>query len=229
MLEGPVYSLESRIQGRSLDGLSLFVADFKRGRTERESYFNIFIERDGERSLKPVVQGLFFVGRGEYIKPWVEYRLDPRVEFAGGEEMDLEEEGLSSGLITILAELIPAGGSMMMIYGAEPHPLNRDTELGLKRGFPPSVTPLGYYLWNSGFRWYKDWYFPEGWMEGGMKLQATRPLDEDVKDKREEKAGAELGEFVSGLRGRELTSLEEEALSRAGDILSSLAPTPEGV
>jgi hypothetical protein len=25
-----------------------------------------------------------------------------------------------------------------------------------------------------GFRVVKDWYFPEGWLEGGMKLQAEK-------------------------------------------------------
>jgi hypothetical protein len=227
MFEGPARKLEEMLQGRRLDGYSLVVTDFKKGRTERETYFNAFLSRDGDLSLVPVIQGLFFVGRGDYIKAWIEFRYAPRVEFPEGVFVDLEELGLSGELFSILSEMIPPGGSMMVIYGAEPHPLSTYTEKGLKRSFPPATTPLGYYLWKNGFRWYKDWYFPEGWMEGAMKLQATRPLDEDIRLQREAKARKELERFVADLRDRQLQAFEEEALSRAEEILSSLTPAPD--
>jgi hypothetical protein len=138
----------------------------------------------------------------------------------------MEEKDLTDTLFSYLGDMIPPGGSMMVIYGAEPHPLSTNTEKGLKRSFPPAATPLGYYLWKNDFRWFKDWYFPEGWMEGGMKLQATHPLDEAVRAEREATAASELEGFVERLRGRDLSPLEEDALERAEDILSSLTLTP---
>ncbi len=222
MIEGPREILLRVIAGRELDGCYLEPRDFKKGRTERESYFNIFLTRGDILSRGPVIQGLFFVGRGHYIKAWIEFRYNPKAEFPDGDVLDLEEKGLSRELFTFLGGLIPAGGSMMVIYGAEPHPLCVDTEKGLKRNFPPAATPIGYYLWSIGLRWFKDWYFSEGWMEGGMKLQATRPLDEDATVKREAKAREELVIFIEGLRGRVLSALEEDALRRAGEIFSSL-------
>ena len=224
MLEGPANKLEEVLQGRQLDGYSVELRDFKKGRTEREAYFNAFLARDGELSLGPVIQGLFFVGRGDYIKAWVEFRYGPKVEFPDGAVVDLEEQGLTAELFSYLSEMIPPGGSMMVIYGAESHPLSAHTEKGLKRSFPPAATPLGYYLWKNGFRWYKDWYFPEGWMEGGMKLQATRPLDEDIRLQREARATEDLERFVEVLQDRQLQPFEEDALSRAEEILSSLTP-----
>ena len=110
----------------------------------------------------------------------------------------------------------------MIIYGAEPYHLHMETERGLKLGFPPQVTPLGYYLWNNGFRWFKDWYFPEGWKEGGMKLQATRPLDEDVRRDRQNKAQEDLDVFIDKLDEHKLSLLEEEALQRARGVLATL-------
>lgn len=222
MIEGPQEVFSEAIAGRELDGYTLEARDFKRGRTGREAYFNVFLAIGGRSSLSPVVQGLFFVGRGEYINAWIEFRYEPRASFADGTTLDLEERGLTTQLFSLLAGLIPPGGSMMAIYGAEHHPLSSDTEKGLKRSFPPAATPLGYQLWKAGMRWFKDWYFPEGWMEGGMKLQATRPLREEVRFQREAKAREELEGFVSGLKDRDLSSLEREALARAEDILSSL-------
>jgi len=211
---------------KKLDGYTLELRDFKKGRTERETYFNIFLGKEGELSQGPVIQGLFFIGRGDYIKAWLEFRYDPVAVFPDGEAVDMEEKDLTDTLFSYLGDMIPPGGSMMVIYGAEPHPLSTNTEKGLKRSFPPAATPLGYYLWKNDFRWFKDWYFPEGWMEGGMKLQATHPLDEAVRAEREATAASELEGFVERLRGRDLSPLEEDALERAEDILSSLTLTP---
>ncbi|MBN2027328.1 MAG: DUF1122 family protein [Actinobacteria bacterium] len=222
MIDGPEAKLLKTLAGRELDGYSLEPRDFKRGRTDRESYFNLFLVRDGTFSLGPIAQGLFFIGRGDYIKAWIEFRYVPRAEFPDGTAVDLEEEGLTHELFSLLGEMIPAGGSMMVIYGAEPHPLPSDTEKGLKRAFPPAATPLGYYLWSIGLRWFKDWYFPEGWMEGGMKLQATRPLNEDVRAQREAKARGELEAFVEKMKGKPPSPLEEDARRRAEEVLASM-------
>jgi hypothetical protein len=222
MIDGPVEVLTRELTGVELDGYTLEPGDLKGGRTDRETYFNLFLLRDGLLSHGPIVQGLFFAGRGDYIKAWVEFRYDPVAAFADGSVVDLEERKLTARLFSLLGALVPPGGSMMVIYGAEAHAVSADTEKGLKRSFPPPATPLGYYLWKSGLRWFKDWYFSEGWMEGGMKLQATRPLNQEVRVSREAKAGEELEAFVATLRGRGLSPLERDALSRAEDILASL-------
>ena len=222
MIHGPREGLLLTLAGSELDGYTLEPRDFKKGRTERESYFNLFLMRGDVLSLLPIAQGLFFVGRGDYIKAWIEFRYNPRAEFPDGDVVDLEEWGLSRGLFSLMGELIPPGGSMMVIYGAESHPLSVATEKGLKRDFPPAATPIGYYLWSIGLRWFKDWYFPEGWMEGGMKLQATRPLDDGVRAEREAKASEELAVFADKMRGKTLSTLEEDALRKAEEILSSL-------
>ncbi|MFW6113341.1 MAG: DUF1122 family protein [Actinomycetota bacterium] len=224
LLEGPAETLSGIINDKELDGYSLSLGDFKRGRTERESYFNLYLERGGVSSLRPVVQGLFFMGRGDYIRAWIEFRYVPRADFSSGGSVDLEDEGLTPGLISVLGDLVPPGGSMMIIYGAEQHAIHSETEWGLKRGFPPPATPLGCYLWGSGFRWFKDWYFSEGWMEGGMKLQATRPISEAVRRERQDWMREELSKFVAGVEGRELPPLEEAALLRARKVLASIPP-----
>lgn len=226
LMEKPADIIETACARGGVGDFRLEPRDFRKGRTERETYFNLFLSREGTPSMNPVVQGLFFMGRGKYIKPWVEFRYDPRAAFPGGKEVDLDELGLSGEVFALLGSLIPPGGSMMVIYGAEPHPLSAETERGLKRKFPPQATPIGYRLWEAGFRWYKDWYFPEGWLEGAMKLQATRPLDENIRLLRERQAREELEEFVSRTRGQGVPEPEaRRALARAEEILGSLAAT----
>lgn len=215
--------LRKHLEGRSLEDLSLETRDFRRGRTDLEAYFNLYLRRGEIVSRNPVVQGLFFVGRGEYIKPWMEFRYDPQFSLPGGGDFDLEEMGLTGDLFGLLGSMIPPGGSLMVIYGAEPHPLARETERGLKRDFPPMVTPLGRYLWKAGFRWFKDWYFPEGWLEGAMKLQATRPLDEKIRAHRESEARRALEEFLARWEGRGAPDPDAaRALSRAEKFLAGL-------
>ncbi len=228
MIYGPDELLLRALAGAELDSCRLEPRDFKRGRTDRETYFNLFLSRDRGLSSHPIVQGLFFAGRGEHIKAWIEFRYDPVADFAGGGVVDLEAGGLTARLFSLLGALVPPGGSMMVIYGAESHSVSADTEKGLKKSFPPIATPLGYYLWQAGMRWFKDWYFSEGWMEGGMKLQATRPLDEGVRALRESQARDELVRFASVLGGRDLSPLEREALARAEIILASLEGSLEG-
>lgn len=223
MFVTPAEVLAKALNGKKLGDITLEVRDLRKGRTDSETYFNLYASREGLLSRRPVVQGLFFVGRGEYIKPWIEFRYDPLVSFPGGGELDLEVAGLSGELFELLGSLVPPGGSLMVIYGAEPHPLARETENGLKRDFPPMVTPLGHYLWIAGFRWFKDWYFPEGWLEGAMKLQATRPLDKKTRARREYEARSMLEEFITKV-DREPGAPDPEqarALSRAKEVLAS--------
>jgi hypothetical protein len=223
LMERPQDIVTAACERMTVGDYRLVPRDFRKGRTERETYFNLFLAREGALSRNPVVQGLFFMGRGEYIRPWIEFRFEPRAAFPDGGEVDLDERGLTGDVFALLGSLIPPGGSMMVIYGAESHPFAAETEKGLKRKFPPQATPIGYRLWKAGFRWYKDWYFPEGWLEGAMKLQATRPLGDDIRLLREAQAKKELEGFVSEMRRRSVPDPEaSRALARAEEILSGL-------
>lgn len=70
------------------------------------------------------------------------------------------------------------------------------TARGLNMGVPPAATPIGYLLFQAGFRWFKDWYFPEGWLEGEMKLQADKPLDEEHSLRNTRKIAQTLKEYL---------------------------------
>ena len=44
----------------------------------------------------------------------------------------------------------------------------------LKSGKPAEETRLGSKLKALGYKYFRDWYYPVGWMEGGYMLQAER-------------------------------------------------------
>lgn len=111
---------------------------------------------------RPLLSVRHFAGRPSAgVRPWLEAEF-PR-----------DDERLSAELVSALAALLPAGGYLMLAYGDD------ETERGLKRRFPPVATPLGKALYEAGCTWFKDWYYPEGWMEGGLKLQGNKALSEE--------------------------------------------------
>ena len=131
-----------------------------------------------------IVSGLYYAG-SKWIKPWLEVDYTPVAALEG-----LEEE-----LFHILAELIPPGGHLSVFYG-----VHKVTARALLAGVPPAATPLGFLLWQSGFRWFKDWYFAEGWKEGGMKLQGEKPLNEARDRTNTEKVIVAVKEFLAHTR-----------------------------
>lgn len=111
-----------------------------------------------------VASGLAFAGRGS-IRPWLDFDFFPPGEWS-------REDWRS--FFRFCAEAVGEGGRVMVGYEALP-----DTLQALQRGVPPVITPLGEILAEAGFWAFKDWYYPEGWAEGGRKLQAERPLARD--------------------------------------------------
>jgi len=190
------------LDGQGIDGYTLLLKDIKRGRFIDEKNFNLYLQKEdsksggdkaSEISLEPIVIGTYFEGRGKYLKPWLEIFYQPVVRFKK-DELDLPRENLELPIFHALSGLLPAGGRIFVIYDSRYHAL---TAKALERGVPAAATPLGYLLWRSGFRWFKNWYFSEGWKEGSQKLQANKPLDADHEKRQFQKLYLELKEFLS--------------------------------
>ncbi len=209
-----------KLEGGEIGECLLVPVRIERGRTSREVNFSIILSCPSGESMEPVVDGLYRRDDGSGRFSWVEFRYRPLVRFSGNGTLDLVEAGLTETLFIHLRGLIGPGGAFHVVYGAEPHQFFKETSEGLKKGFPPPLTPLGYELWKCGFRWFKDWYFPEGWLEGSMKLQATLPLNAELAQERSKEMQEEVERFVrrvnAGMVVREKTL--ERALSRAREL-----------
>jgi hypothetical protein len=127
---------------------------------------------------EPLLEGIAFEGRAP-IRRWMEFRYDP----APLSPADAE------ALFRLLAAAVGPGGHLSVKYESAEH---RATARALAAGVPPPATPLGFLLWAGGARWFKDWYFSEGWLEGEQKLQGNLPLDAARRREREAEAAAEI-------------------------------------
>lgn len=162
-----------RLAGRTTSRGALRVASLRAGRfpEERDA---VIAAGDG---VTPAIRLKYFAGRPSAgVPPWIEAAV------AGDDERYLRE------LVAALADLLPPGGRLMVAYGDD------ETERGLKRRFPPAVTPIGKALLDAGCTWFKDWYFPEGWLEGGFKLQGNKPVSPDAGERnlRDVRTGVEV-------------------------------------
>ncbi|MEA2683310.1 MAG: hypothetical protein QOK05_1638 [Chloroflexota bacterium] len=95
-----------------------------------------------------------------------------------------------------VADAIPAGGHLM----AEYEKLDwQTTQRGLLAGIPPIATPLGALLFDLGTGdSFKDWYFPEGGMEGNRKLQGNKAYTPEQRVEMRTKRVLELKKFLDG-------------------------------
>jgi hypothetical protein len=207
----------SSIEGKKLNSYLLHISNLSRGRFIEETNFELYLKAiDGETSENPAVKGKYFSGRGEFYKPWLEIYYYNRVKFKPSKIVDLSDRGLDDKLFKHLSDFLPPGAHIMVVY------LNHEeTRKGLERGVPPSATPIGYLLWKSGYTWFKDWYFAEGFWEGDVKLQGNKPLNEEHRRRELLETHKELTEFLKKEKGKE--NLFLDARKRAEDVLKDIA------
>lgn len=114
---------------------------------------NITLGKDGKRIL--FIKA--FYGRKPYWKEWVEV-------------FHIEPEFFTSSYEDELYRILAKHFRRVFIEYYE----DQQTISELKSGKDPQDTRLGSKLKALGYRYFRDWYYPEGWMEGGYKLQAER-------------------------------------------------------
>jgi len=202
-LPNPVQFLKEYFRGKRLSpefGLSAIVNP---ARFVEQAYFRIQLanEENGNLSTGPVFAGLFSAGRSsQRIHGWVDGDYFDQVLLSDGTSLSLSEASLDIELFTLLGGLVPVGGSLMVSYSlfSNESKIHKETKLGLDRGYPPAVTPLGFLLFAAGCGMgFKDWYFAEGGREGPQKLQGYKPLNPEVAKQKADFMLQELRAFAS--------------------------------
>jgi hypothetical protein len=208
-------NLLASIEGRELNGYTLHINSISRGRFIEETNFELYLKTlEGEISVNPVVKGKYFSGRGDFYKPWLEISYDKLVKFSSSKIVDISESGLDEKMFRYLSALLHPGAHIMVVY------LNHEeTRKGLEQGVPAPATPIGYLLWKSGFTWFKDWYFAEGFWEGDVKLQGNKPLNEEIRREDLLEIGKELNRFLGEGRGGKIFL---DARKRAEEVLKQI-------
>ncbi len=133
-----------------------------------------------------------FYGRPPYYKAWIEvFNINNRVKI-DDHEIKFFNTWLEDLILDILSETLEGGEKLYIEYLED-----LETYKALEKGIPPIATRLGYKLFKRGFTWFKDWYYPEGFMEGGPKLQAEKPLNEESLVKHIVDIRDELRKFIN--------------------------------
>jgi hypothetical protein len=115
----------------------------------------------------------YYPGQPPYYRTWIELsQIQDRIQYSEQKTFIYFSSTLEFELISLLSSFLQVGEKIFISYDSD-----QETSYGLTYGFPVVTTRLGFTLFKHGFTWFKDWYFPEGGLEGGQKLQGEKPLD----------------------------------------------------
>ena len=183
-----------------------------------QMFFTLALQESGQRGQAQAFSGIFSEGRSEIcVRGWIDGDYFDELNF-GNSRVVLSDSDLAGELFQMLGEAIPDGGSLMVAYQmfSQSHRVHTRTRYGLERGDPPIVTPLGYLLFMGGCMNFKNWYIPEGGNEGPQKLQGTKPISSDHRNRARDSLVEELQRFL------EMDIRQEEAKQTAQKVLSQL-------
>jgi len=225
--ENPVELVREYFSGKPLSGdFSLHVTVYP-ARFLEQAYFDLSLVRgwDGARSRDPLFSGVFSAGRvSQMIPGWIDGDYFDTASFPDGSRVFISPLGLDASFFKILGDLVPPGGSLMVSYSllSKEARIHRETKLGLDRGYPPAVTPLGYLLFLAGCGMgFKDWYFAEGGREGPEKLQGYKPSNEEAAKKKAGLMLQELRAFMTSSRSVD-DELARDCRERAEQVMHEL-------
>ena len=166
--EGIIRFIEYMSEGIVVGGHRLSILRLNRGRFVEE--FNLIVGlQEGAEAFHAKV----FCGRGVY-RPWIEVHSISSEITIGNDRLAMKGSPIEKWLLDSLARSLGAGHPLYIEYYWD-----EETTRQLDRGVPPHLSRLGYELLIRGFTWFKVWYYPEGFAEGGQKLQAEKPLSEE--------------------------------------------------
>jgi len=198
----------------SLGSYTTLLRNVRPGRAAGERRFSIVLQDENGQILEPpAVEGLYFEGFGRWYRPWLEIRYQN--ELSNGLDLGGTED--EETLFKMLCDVLPPGSHIMV-----PYRTHRITAMALMFRVPPAASPIGYLMYMGGCRWYKDWYFAEGFMEGEEKLQATKPLDEEKRRAKTKIIKDELRAYLSRQPDDDKPEMERVCRDLANRILSML-------
>ena len=175
-------------EGVKAGEFTIFCEDPKPGRFAEEFNLDLAVSKDGEHTH--LLHAKVFGGRG-YYREWVEIFGIKR------EVMGVPYFG--SELEKTILDLFSFTGRIFVEYFED-----KETTRELSMGVPPALSRLGFDLAMRGYTWFKDWYFPEGLMEGGHKLQGEKTDRKEVQVKRLDKLRRDLGSFLETCKDQHL-------------------------
>lgn len=213
-------TLDALVKGFRIGNFEIYAGRITRGRFIEEKNFVLCLRKGVAEDYLLTIK--FFSGRRPYYKSWAElFSINNRINLEG-EALDYVDSAFEENILRLSSSLIEPGGAIFVEYHED-----AETASGLMSGYPMPVTRLGYKLFRLDFTWFKDWYFPEGLMEGGRKLQGEKPLNNEIRMSQLRKMRDEINTFLRHLESsKENTRYEENAANRAREVLQMIKIKP---
>ncbi|MCO6042124.1 DUF1122 family protein [Thermococcus alcaliphilus] len=201
-------AVEELLSGIKVGEFEIYAEKYP-GRFPNEALLEIFIEKGSLRDH--LLYARIYFGR-RYYSSWVEVSSINPTPNVG---LLYFNSPVEETLLELFASHLKPGEHIFVSYVED-----LETKRALYFGAPAPTTRLGFKLFNLGFTWFKDWYFPEGFKEGGEKLQAEKPLNEEQRRVHLLNIRKELEEFLE--RGEIRDKYLLGALKRGQMLLNSL-------
>lgn len=189
--------------------------------TAGHHYLAFYLEREGTRSDRPILRGLYATPSPRPIPGWFDgfFRYPLTLQ---GEAIELDDAQLRT-FFRAVGRLIPPGGWLALAYETfgESQAIHQETEQALRLGVPPILTPLGMCLFYARCAFpIRDWSIAEGWREGPRKLQGFKPREEAHYRRRADELWEEIRTFLRRTEGA--TQLEFLRARRRVEVLLAL-------
>lgn len=205
-------AVENIIKGIAINDFKIYAKRLFKGRFKEEVNLSLYLKSGNEEDFLLYIK--VFYGRKPYYKPWVEFFginkfLNLRKQVINYFDSIFEDKLLSNFSINL-------EGSIYVEYYDD-----EETRRQLDANFPIPVSRLGYKLFKLGFTGFKNWYFPEGFMEGGIKLQGEKPINNEVRDKQLRELYNEVKDFLNRMESLKFyESHVDKAVRRAKIIVN---------
>jgi hypothetical protein len=215
MVKGHIQPIKDTIKqlkiGIEVDDFLIYANKEIPGRFDEEINLDIYLKK-GKIELKLLIAKIFF-GRG-YYRPWVElFAISPVLDF-GKIQLRYFDSPIEAKILELFSKSLEPGSYMYVEYEQD-----KETLYILQQGLAMPISRLGYLLYKNGFTWFKDWYFPEGYLEGGRKLEGEKPLNEKIKLAQLKRIQQEVKESLLKLKDYEENDYIFRGLERAKKIL----------
>ncbi|MFW6040310.1 MAG: DUF1122 family protein [Thermoplasmatota archaeon] len=181
-------------EGKKINRYILKAKNEEEGRLKGQHYLPIHLLR--EKKNKRLLYMSIYLGNEPYYRGWVELFGINHQLFFEGNKINYFGSDIEGKLIRMISSHSIGGEKIFIEYQGD-----NKTISDLSMAFPEPVSRLGYLLFQNGYTWFKDWYFAEGYNEGGQKLQGEKPLDEGYRKKHIKDIKDRVEEFISINKG----------------------------
>lgn len=195
------------ISGITINEFNVYAKIIHKGRFLEETNLDIYLKMNQFEHFLLSVK--IFRGRKPYYRPWIEiFNINNEISI-GNKPLTYFNSNLEDAVLSFFSQLLDHGESIYVEYYND-----IETKKQLEANIPPVISRLGYKLFTLGFTWFKNWYFPEGFMEGNMKLQGEKPLNNTSKSEQLRKIHEEIKAFLTNAKDNEWYTIKAKERAR---------------